>query len=250
MQGARRPSRLCGLSAHRSFAFSPTLQFHHTALHVSALNGSENMVSLLLTNGADVDARGEVNAPAEDFVSGARSPAAFFARPMPRSIKRTRRRGDSDARSPPCLPFAPPPTTLHRSPAPRLAPRQFLRTALHYAARHGHYGCACVLLEERATVDARNNVGFTPLHYRRARAARWFHPAAPGAAAAAAAMVAPALPLPPPPPPPPPPRPSLTLPSCRRRHLFPRSSSVLARGITRSLSFSWSAARTPRPATW
>jgi len=34
--------------------------FYHTSLHVASLHGKETMVSLLLTNGADVDARGEV----------------------------------------------------------------------------------------------------------------------------------------------------------------------------------------------
>jgi ankyrin repeat protein len=43
---------------------------------------------------------------------------------------------------------------------------QFLRSALHYAAREGHYNVACVLLEaEGVVVDSRNNVGLTPLHY-------------------------------------------------------------------------------------
>lgn len=41
-----------------------------------------------------------------------------------------------------------------------------MRSALHYAAREGHYDVACVLLETSSvTVDSRNNVGLTPLHY-------------------------------------------------------------------------------------
>ncbi len=64
--------------------------------------------------------------------------------------------------------------------------QQFLRTSLHYAAKLGHYGVACILLEEGAMLEAKNNVrnrcspqmvcsvvdgvllaqvGCTPLHY-------------------------------------------------------------------------------------
>ena len=56
------------------------------------------------------------------------------------------------------------PLPRHLFPCPPLRV-QFLRSPLHYAAREGHYEVACVLLEDGAVVDSRNNVGLTPLHY-------------------------------------------------------------------------------------